>query len=464
VKGLQDEIDRARDRVAAARGRLMHGLYGRRPQRHEAELDASQWWDAARLEAWQAERITELCAHAWRQVPWTRRRLERAGWAPGRPMDDATWARLPLLTKEDMRTWGPELRASHGRAVVGTTSGSTGTPVKVWHDDGFWSYMFAVQRRAFGWYGVEPNSPTFYFGGAPHDLKGRLRRRAIDLAIDRRCVPAYDMGDDALDRVLDTLEAWRPRIVSGYTSALFALARRAEVSGRDLSGLGVRMVMPKSELTRDVHTEAFTRVFGAPVMTEYGCVEIGAMAYTCPHGRIHPSHDHVRMEVIDDAGAPAVEGEVGHVVFTPLFARGMPLLRYKLGDMVAVARGRCSCGRQPGAPLILEIAGRSFDRMIDLDGKRWNGLLLYYTFKEVFDPRVFREFQGVQSEPGRLRLVIAPGPAFTPEHAERFAAKLRAKMGDRMEVGWETVEVLQREASAKLKYFRSELDPALLEA
>lgn len=454
-----------RDESAHLRGRLMSRLYGRNPWRYEQDLADSQWWDKGQVEAWQLEKLQNLAEHAYRKVPFWQGRFDDIGWRPGQPMTFDIWQQVPPLTKQDMRTHGEALRAYGGRGIkVGTTSGTTGTPVRVWHDDNYWSYLRAVQRRSFSWYGVEPSSPTFYFGGAPHDLKGRLRRKLIDIAIMRQCAPAYDMSAEYLDGVIEQIRKFRPRIFCGYTSALFSLAQRASEAGTRLDDIGVKMVMPMSEMTRDVHIEMLRHVFGAPVMIEYGCVEVGAMAYTCPHGSIHPSHDHVVFEVVGDDGKPVGDGEVGRILLTPVITHAMPLIRYELGDMASIRGGECTCGRHRGMVLVNEIAGRTFDRMIDKNHKRWNGLLLYYSFKEVFDPAVFKEFQGRQSEVGKLHLHIVPGAAFVPERADEFARILTTRMGGAIDVTWEVTSALEREASAKLKYFKSDLDPSVLES
>jgi phenylacetate-CoA ligase len=43
-------------------------------------------------------------------------------------------------------------------------------------------------------------------------------------------------------------------------------------------------------------------------------------------------------------GAPVAEGETGEVVFTTLTRRGMPLIRYRTGDISRFLAGDCPCG------------------------------------------------------------------------------------------------------------------------
>jgi phenylacetate-CoA ligase len=221
----------------------------------------------------------------------------------------------------------------------------------------------------------------------------------------------------------------------------------------------VRLVLPVSENTPKPVWRVLERIFGAPLLLEYGCVEIGAMAYTCPAGTLHISHEHVILEVIDEEGSPVAPGQVGRVVLTPYLSKTMPLVRYELGDLAILNSDPCPCGRYPGLPALKSLEGRSFDRMLDGDGRWWHAFILYYAFKEVFDPMVFRQLQGVQVMPGAITILIVPGPSFDPTRADYLARAVEAKVGGPLKARWELVNEMPREKSGKLKYFRSELEP-----
>jgi phenylacetate-CoA ligase len=50
-------------------------------------------------------------------------------------------------------------------------------------------------------------------------------------------------------------------------------------------------------------------------------------------------------EIVDpETGLPVAEGESGEVVFTTLTRRGMPLIRYRTGDISRFIPGECACG------------------------------------------------------------------------------------------------------------------------
>ncbi len=59
----------------------------------------------------------------------------------------------------------------------------------------------------------------------------------------------------------------------------------------------------------------------------------------------HEQPDLIITEILDDYGNPVQTGEYGEVTVTTLGVTGMPLLRYRTGDICALYDEPCSCGR-----------------------------------------------------------------------------------------------------------------------
>ena len=60
-------------------------------------------------------------------------------------------------------------------------------------------------------------------------------------------------------------------------------------------------------------------------------------------GHAHP--ELLILEVVDDNGLQVRNGELGEVVVTTLSVEGMPLIRFKTGDLCHVHYDLCKCGR-----------------------------------------------------------------------------------------------------------------------
>ena len=97
--------------------------------------------------------------------------------------------------------------------------------------------------------------------------------------------------------------------------------------------------------------------FGCAVMSTYASTETCttfAEGPMCVGGHLNPGLGIV--ECVDDAGAAVGAGEIGEIVVTPLGVKGMPLVRFRTGDMAAMFVEKCVCGRT--TPRVGPIVGR----------------------------------------------------------------------------------------------------------
>ena len=78
----------------------------------------------------------------------------------------------------------------------------------------------------------------------------------------------------------------------------------------------------------------------------YSSTEMGATFSECRYGlggHVHP--ELIIVEIIGDDNRPVPDGEYGEIVVTTLGVEGMPLLRFRTGDIAAKRVEQCRCGR-----------------------------------------------------------------------------------------------------------------------
>src|SRR5256712_8257839 len=104
---------------------------------------------------------------------------------------------------------------------------------------------------------------------------------------------------------------------------------------------------------------------------------------------IHVWEDHYHVEVIDPAtGAVVPDGREGELVVSTLTREGLPLVRYRTGDLTrVVSRERCGCGRT--ALRLDRLRGRTDDMVI---------------------------FKGVNFYPRQIEQVLLRQPGLGPEY------------------------------------------------
>jgi phenylacetate-CoA ligase len=119
---------------------------------------------------------------------------------------------------------------------------------------------------------------------------------------------------------------------------------------------------PHSEETR----KKIEELYGLNAFNSYGLSEMNGpgVAFECPHKNgMHLWEDHFFLEVIDpETGEVLEDGSEGELVLTTLLREGMPIIRYRTGDITKVYPDSCPCGRTHRR--ISRIKGRSDDMLI----------------------------------------------------------------------------------------------------
>lgn len=102
------------------------------------------------------------------------------------------------------------------------------------------------------------------------------------------------------------------------------------------------------------------------LFSTYASTEMGAAFTECPEGKGgHLNADLLVLEVIDEEGKAVENGQLGEVVITTLGVEGMPLLRYRTGDLCHVHYDQCKCGSI--SPRVGPVVGRK-QQMIKFKG------------------------------------------------------------------------------------------------
>ncbi|MFI7417833.1 phenylacetate--CoA ligase family protein [Nonomuraea sp. NPDC049684] len=254
----------------------------------------------------------------------------------------ADLAKLPILDKAAVldgdlsRFHAPGLSAKEYR--LDRTSGTTGRVLEVRHDVAAYGYHGATIFRRFLLSGYRPWWRIAHIKPFPRPLRWFQR-----LGLFPRTVIGAGQGDAKI--LADVLKV-RPHLIMGYPVVLRGLLRAATPAQVAELRRTLRMVMTDSELLTDEVRELLQNGFGVPVYDEYSAYEVLTVSTQCDRGAMHVDEDRVRLEIVDDDGAPVPDGQDGAVVVTHFRERAMPLIRYRLGDRGMIVPGECGCGNR----------------------------------------------------------------------------------------------------------------------
>jgi phenylacetate-CoA ligase len=384
----------------------------------------------ARLRALQLRRLRAEVAHAAAHSPFYRRKLTAAGVKRTlRTLDDLR--ALPFTTKDELKEnqaahppWGDLLAVPFEDVVrIHMTSATTGRPLAFldtaadWH--GFY-HSYARALHAFGVRRADMVMAAFSYGPWIGYWSG------FYAAQDLGCL-VFPAGGLSTDQRIDALMTYPITVLGCTPSYALFLAEHAARKGIDLAKqTKIRITWHTGEPGASIPaTRAkIEAAFGARAFDLPGLTEIGAWGFECDarSGLVHVHEDYCYPEVLDEAGEPVKPGGRGELVFTSLYRKAMPLVRYRTRDVVQVADRRCPCGRT-----LLAFEGGVLARLDDM--KKVRGVIVYpRRVEELVRPFagvdefqiVFRRHEGLDD----ILLRVDPAPSLSRAECDGLCATL----------------------------------------
>jgi phenylacetate-CoA ligase len=390
-------------------------------------------------------------------LPFYAERFTRYGVDPDGSDPAAELAKLPVLTKADIRANTPRMLNPRvrGGLVPAITGGTTGQTLRFYSDQiraaETMGTRLCLQQRL----GVRPGDRRAYVWGSPIELRVARVKRWRDRLLNELVLNCFELGPAQMDAHLTRLRRYQPRLMYGFSSALALLARHgAQGYGpRDFPALKA-VVATGEPLTPDQRAQ-IGATFGAPVIAEYGARESGLIGYECPHGALHVLTRNVHLEVLVE-GRPVPAGALGDIVCTPLNAWAQPLLRYGQGDVGALlpsdAAATCPCGWK--LPVLRLESGRTNGFIALPGGRLCSGVIASYICRDQPGVVQYRMHQRTLDD---FDIWIVPGTGFGPPTLQTIVERCRRLFGLQVRVHWRLVDEIPAQASGKRSDFLSDV-------
>jgi phenylacetate-CoA ligase len=385
-------------------GISLYGLTYRRERqggnfaRYVDEFRRRDRWSRDEMAAYVQGQLRDFLVPAFENVPYYRQKWGQAGVESGdlANISLADLPRLPVTPKQDLRA---DPNAFVSRSVPQKqlkryySSGSTGTPLTcIYTSDAHRKFVAAREVRSFGWAGTTMLDSRSMLGGRlivprAHSRAPYHRYNWIEKQVYLSC---FHISPERVHHYVETLNRYRPRVLTGYASAHYLLARRMIQQDVRLNYKPDALVLSSEKLTPDMK-DWIRQAFHARAYQEYGSVENCALATECERGTLHVNPDFGIVEIVDDDGSPVPPGAEGRIVCTGLLNKAQPLVRYDIGDRAAWASSPCACGRDH-LPALQEIVGRVEDVVVGHDGRemvRFHGVFI--NLPHVLEGQIIQE-------------------------------------------------------------------------
>jgi phenylacetate-CoA ligase len=325
------------------------------------------------LKRHQLDRLRSQVSQLWEHNRFYTAKLRAAGFnGPGDLSNFGAYRGLPFTTKAEVAQdqidhppFGSNLTYPLERYVkLHQTSGTSGGRPIRWLDTAeSWDWWAECWSYVYRGAGVEPGDRVFFafsfgpFIGFWSAYEGAGRVGAMT-------IPGG--GQDSLQRLQSLLAAEASVLVCTPTYAL-RLAEVAREHRLDLSSSAVRVTIHAGEPGASIPAtrRKLEESWGADCHDHTGLTEVGATGFTCQErSGVHLIESEFIFEVVDPAsGATLPAGRRGELVVSNLGRVGMPLLRYRTGDLVELDESPCSCGRT-FARMRGGVLGRADDMLI----------------------------------------------------------------------------------------------------
>ncbi len=314
------------------------------------------------ISGYQLRQLRETIQRAYHGSPFYRKQLEGIVDVPLAGLDDLR--HFPFTTAEDIREQGLQFlcvsQNEISRVVTLDSSGTTGRSKRI-------SFTSADQELTIDFFrqGIStlvgagdrvlillPGERTGSVGDLLATALRRLDARPIMHGIVRNLSETVEiMVQENVDSLV------------GIPVQVLALARHTGQVAR--KRLRLKNALLSTDYVPRAVVREVNRLWGCEVFEHYGMTEmgLGGGVDCAAHAGYHLREADLYFEIIDPiTGGVLPEGEEGEVVVTTLTRQGMPLIRYRTGDLSCFVPGPCPCGTVLNR--MERVAGRKNSRVV----------------------------------------------------------------------------------------------------
>ncbi|MEP3836581.1 MAG: hypothetical protein ABJM36_02985 [Algibacter sp.] len=404
--------------------------------------------DGATIKAYQKDKLVVLLTEVLEHSDWYSSIMKNLGITKAQIEQDPfkVLAKMPILEKTDRKNKVEALlNNKRETAMVGHTSGTSGSPTVDYIDRESINSSFAFWKRFHHTIGVKPYTKQVRFSGRLIvDAKAKKPPFWMYNYFDNQLLMStYHLTETNLKHYIKKLNAFKPKLLDGYPSALYIISKYINKHHLKLSFIP-KAIAVTAETLYDYQRTEIEKAFQCKVYNQYASSEGSPFITECTAGQLHLNLDSGVFEFINIKGEPAKPGEIAKLVVTSFINYRTPLIRYSIEDTVLLKSKDtvCSCGCE--MPLIEKLIGREDD--------------ILWTEPKGFVGRMDTAYKGleginkgqiIQESPTRIIINLETDALFTKEMETLFLNNLKDRLGDNIEYKLNIVDSIPLGANGK---------------
>lgn len=303
------------------------------------------------IKAYQELRLKEALHYAATNSPYYKRLFSEENIT----IEDITTLedlqQLPVTTKEHLQEYNDDFLCVPKSQIIDytTTSGTSGRPVTFGLTDKDLDRLAYNEAISFICSGVKEGDVVQLMTTIDRRFMAGL---AYFLGLRKIKAGVIRVGAGVPELQWDSILKYNPSFLITVPSFLLKLIEYAEAHNIDYNASSIKGAvcigepLRNQDFSNNTLSQKITDKWDIKLFSTYASTEMSTAFAECEYscgGHHHP--ELIIAEVLDENDKPVTDGNVGELVVTTLGIEGMPLIRFKTGDIVQLHHDPCQCGR-----------------------------------------------------------------------------------------------------------------------
>ena len=277
---------------------------------------------------------------------------------------------FPIIDKSVVRNNFEEFKSlqfinKNNTPVV--TSGSTGTPFKLFHDKGKRSRNTADVIYFAKKGGFDIGSCLIYM-----KVWNKINTKSPFKLWLENIIPysIFNYTDEDIVKLIEDIKSYKSECgIVCFASTCDVIVNYLDSIKAKPFDYKISSIITNSDALSNHTKDRMEKYFKVPTLSRYSSMECGLIGQQCYSGgyEFQVNWASFYIELLDlEEDKPAEPGKMGRVVITDLFNYCMPLIRYNTGDLAFLSPNKKDVN---GAPVLERIEGRKVDLIRDTNNQ-----------------------------------------------------------------------------------------------
>ncbi|MDK2868048.1 MAG: hypothetical protein PWP51_2716 [Clostridiales bacterium] len=255
------------------------------------------------------------------------------------------WQDMPLISQEILRVQHLQMVCTSSsnidRIVTLMSSGTTGDPKRIYFTRSDQSDTIQYFKVGMDSFTTPGDKVVIWLPNSRPGSISELLAEALKLGGKQpKCYGVMNHLSSAYKQLMEET----PDVIVGIPLQILALAKYTEIVGTPIR---IKSVLLSTDAISDTVVKTLERLWHCKVYRYFGMTEMGyGGGIECEvHNGYHLYESDFYIEIINpETGQVVPDGTWGEMVITTLRRHGMPLIRYRTGDVTRIIPEKCACG------------------------------------------------------------------------------------------------------------------------